>query len=119
MNRITINISADDYFKSQLIHYKFSISRLVGLALVLAWISYFLYEEAGISAASVIGGTLGFMLWYTSYFLLYLRWKCKKIYKQQKSLHTPTEAEWNSENIEFIHSSGHAKMKLSDFSKYK
>lgn len=119
MNRITVNISADDCFKSQLMHYEFSISRLTGLTLVLAWIGYFLYEEADVSAATVVGGTLGFLLWYTSYFLLYLRWRCKKIYNQQKSLHTPTEAEWDSENIEFIHSSGHAKMRWSDFAKFK
>ncbi len=119
MNQITVKISADDYFKSQLMHYKFSISRLIGLGLVLAWIGYFLYDQAGVSAASAIGGTVGFMLWYTSYFLIYLRWRSKKIYNQQKSLHSPVEVKWNSESIAFINESGHANMKWSDFTKHK
>ena len=117
---ITVRISEGDFLKSQWLHSKVSIFRFFGVILIVAWLGYLLYEVFEISRPAVIGGVLGFLVWNLFYYVIYLRLRYKKIYRQQKKfLHSPTNVLWNEEFIEFRDEVGHVKLKWSDYAKYR
>ena len=116
MNKITIRITEQDYYNSQWTCYKLGREFLF-MTLITCFLGYFFYKKIGISYEDAIVGVLGYLSYYFSYYLS-LRYKCKKIYKQQK-VGIPVELTWNNDVLEYNSENFHAMVKWTDFAKFK
>src|SRR5688500_11211026 len=119
MNKIQVALTADDYYHAQWIHYKLGAFKFIVVIFVAVGLGYFLHTYSGISMPATIGGVSGWLLWYFSYYLVYLRYRCKKIYRQQKSLNLPAQYEWDSEGINATNDSGSGRIKWSEYVKWR
>ena len=119
MNKIQLAITADDYYHAQWVHYKLGVCKFIFVTLMSCYLGYFLYSVAGASKFAAIGGVSGWLAWYFGYYLIYLRYRCKKIYCQQKSLNLPAQYEWDNEAIYATNESGSGKIKWSDYVKWR
>ncbi|WP_444884560.1 YcxB family protein [Microbulbifer sp. PSTR4-B] len=119
MNKIEVKITPDDYYHSQWVHQKLSVSKFFIITLLTVWLAYFLYSALNVELSIAVGSASGWLLWYFGYYLVYLRYKCNKIYRQQKSLNLPAQFEWDREGISAINERGVVKIKWSDYVKWR
>ena len=118
-NKITFKLTDKDYYQAQWIHYKLSLVKFALIILVSIWFGYFLYSTSELSILAVIGSVTAWLLWYFGYYLIYLRLRCKKIYRQQKNLSLPVEYLWDHEGIHVSNENSSGRMLWSDFVKYR
>lgn len=119
MNKTVVKITESDFYSAQRLHLMSAAGRLTVIAFIAALVGFLLHEHFGVSLAAAVGGVVGFCSWLFSYHFIFLPIRCRRIYRQQKALHSETEISWNEETIEFKHEMGNTKMKWSNYAKYR
>jgi len=119
MKKIKINITERDYQNSQWLHHNVSILTFFGVTVLCVFLGVFMHDVIKLSSPTSIGGSVGVWVWYVFYYFIYLRFRIKKLYRQQVTLHSPTEITWDKEKIYFNHKVGHTELEWKNYVKYK
>ena len=108
-------VTEKDLFKAQQLHAKPNGAKTLLLILVLVLVGFYLYDEAGVAPWVLVGGILGFL----GFYIVFLKYKCAKIYRQQRNLQIPFQFSWDNEGIYMKNDMGEGRIKWSDFIKHK
>ena len=116
---LTASVTEDNLLKAQWLHARPSGAKAALFLLVLALGGLYLYDQADITPGILIGGFVGGVLGFAAYYFVFLKYKCAKIYRQQKNLHTPYQFSWDNDGIYMKSEIAEGKMKWTDFTKRK
>ncbi|GEM_PF-1009575 len=115
----TARVTEGDLFDAQLLHARPGGAKTLLFLFILLVFGYYLYREVGVAPGTLAGGFLGGLVGFVGYFALFLKFKCKKIYRQQRNLQLPYEFSWDSSGIEMKNEMGKGRIEWSDFVKFK
>jgi len=100
---VSVRYEADDYVSASLLHARWSIRRwlvVLGIGAGAAVAIWMLFpDRAAVVAGGVLGGVIGAVAWYATAMLVYLPWKSRRMFRQQKSLHASYEVEWDDAGL--------------------
>ncbi len=110
MESINITIEKSEYLESvQLNQHLTKIRRRNYLLLVSMLVPagvVALYLNLGVLGSSILGGLVGGFVGYWLQRLLYIPWRARRVYLQQKSLHDAFEIEWSDAGLSYRSKSG-------------
>lgn len=115
---LTITIAEKDLFNAQRLHSKMSGAQTALFILATLLVGFYLYDEVGVRPAVLIFGAGGGIIGLLGYYI-FLKYRCAKIYRQQKSLRIPYELSWDNDSVYMKNEMGEGRIKWSDFIKYK
>lgn len=113
------SVTEKDLFKAQQLHAKPNGAKTSLFILVLMLVGLYLYDEAGVEPGVLVGGFIGGVLIFFGYYSIFLKYKCAKIYRQQKNLQIPFQFSWDNDSIYMKNDMGEGRIKWSDFTKHK
>ena len=114
-----VTITEKDLWHAYMLHQRPNGVVLVALLFFGAVFATYAHEELGISLSTIVVGVIGGVIRVIAYYYVLLRYRCKKIYRQQKNLHTPYDLSWNEKAIHMESEYGSGSVPWSDFVKYK
>lgn len=115
---LTITLTERDLFNAQKLHSKVSGAKTALFVLAVLLVGFYLYDEVGVRLAVLVFGAGGGVLGILGY-NVFLKYKCAKIYRQQKSLQLPSYVSWDTDSIHMKNDMGEGRIRWSDFIKYK
>lgn len=115
---LTAQLTKNDVLKAQQLHAKLSGAQIALLLLGISILGFYLYAHVGLPPGVLIAGVVGGLLGVAGYYEVFLRYRCSKIYRQQKGLRVPYEISWDSECICFKSEMGEGRMKWDNFIKF-
>lgn len=128
---LTVKLEEADYVAATALHLRssrrFAVAFwlvMLGLAVVAIWLWFFgrgLFSDgqlAGLIGGS-IGGVLGGVLASLGVRSLYVPWKAKRVFRQQRSLQLPFELSWTDEGLFSRNEQGSYNTLWSDFVRWK
>lgn len=116
---LTATVTENDLFKAQQLHAKPSGAKNILFLLVLMLVGLYLYDQAGVDPGILVGAFVGGILGFVGYYVVFLKYKCAKIYRQQKNLQIPYQFSWDNDSIYMKNEMGKVRIKWSDFTKLK
>jgi len=116
---LTATVTENDLFKAQQLHTKPSGAKTALFLLVLLLVGLYLYDQVGVEPGVLAGGFVGGIVGFVGYYVVFLKYKCAKIYRQQKNLQIPYQFSWDNDSIYMKNEMGEGRIKWSDFTKHK
>ena len=116
---LTATVTEKDLFKAQQLHARPNGAKTALLLLILMLFGLYLYDQAGVKPGILVGGFVGGILGFVGYYVVFLKYKCAKIYRQQKNLQIPYQFSWDNDSIYMKNEMGEGRIKWSDFTKHK
>lgn len=128
---LKVTLQEADYVGANALHLKSSRRRalvfwvaMLGLALAALWLWFFGPDSisdsrlAGLLGGS-IGGLLGGVLGTLGVRSLYVPWKARRVFRQQRSLRLPFELSWSEGGLVSRNEQGSEKTQWSDFVQWR
>ena len=112
-----------DYLNAQKLHRRWSkrkfivIISLVIVVLVMCWI--FWCKGFLLIAGGVIGGLIGGTIAGATTRYVYIPWKARRVFRQQKSLQREYSMSWNADGIQTKNKNGENSSSWSEFIRWK
>lgn len=116
---LTARVTEDNLLQAQWLHSRPSGAKAAFFLLVLMLVGLYLYDQAGVKPGILVGGFVGGVVGFAVYFVIILKYKCAKIYRQQKNLHIPYQFSWDNDGIYMKNEMAEGRMKWTDFTKHK
>jgi hypothetical protein len=111
---IIYTLTPEDYIQAQYLHFRSSPKNLIlPTLIIILFLVYWLTSQT--IPFWLIGAACGYII--SVIFVTPI--KCRKIFKQQKALHSPLETEITSDFYKVSSALGSASIKWADFHKYK
>ena len=112
-----------DYLNAQTLHHRWSRQKaivvilLVIIAGVLGWVLWF--QGARPITGGIIGGLIGGAIAALIVRYVYVPWKARRVFRQQKSLHHEFTLSWNADGVHSKNANGEYSSGWSDFIRWK
>lgn len=116
----TLQVSQDDVVAAQRLHARPTYKTLVLILAtfpVLCLVGYYLGPEMSLAVA--FGGTIGLVVTQGLMFALYVPYRARRMYRQQKSLQRTHEFSWDDQCVFFRSADFEGKLRWADLVKVK
>jgi hypothetical protein len=120
---VTVKLDKSDYLTAIALNSKWSskkkllISGLILAIFLLAWLSWNANETS--LAGAILGGAIGGLVGASLVRYVYVPWRARRIFDQQKSLHRAYSVSWDDSGLSLIDETGQSNIRWSDFIKYR
>jgi hypothetical protein len=120
---IIAKIEEADYLSAQALHHKWSkrkvmvVFLLVIAASALGWVLW--CQGVWVIAGGIAGGLISGVIAGTIVRFIYVPWKTRRVYRQQKSLQREFTLSWNADGVQSKNANGEYSVSWSDFIRWK
>lgn len=120
---ITTKLQETDYLHAQALHRSWSRKKFLivsGVAIVTAALGWILWVQGyGPIAGGLLGGLIGGAITGSAIRYLYVPWKTRKVFRQQKSLQREFTLSWSEDCLLSEDANGQYKTAWADFTNWK
>lgn len=119
---IDVLLSADDYVAASMLHSRWTRKRIwtsaaataIGLALAAVGNHWLL-----VAGSALAGGAIGGAVAYEVARRLFLPWRARRLFAQQRSLQRPVQFTWDAEGLSWSSANGSGRTPWSDYVKWR
>lgn len=123
MIEVTGKLLSSDYVAAQYLHLRPRLAfKILGSLIILAmlWAIWYTISKAGLSGLELMDYLFfGAIIYLLFFFIWFIPWKGRKIYRQQKSLQRESRHRFNDAGLEAENELGHATIPWTDYVKWK